>query len=54
MTTLGEEFVNIKCDPKKEFASLFASCPFLLSSLIARDHVGHFQERKEGGFKGCD
>lgn len=52
--TLGEEFVNIKCDPKKEFATLSASCPFLLSSLGAPDHVGHFQERKEGGINGCD
>lgn len=40
--TLGEEFVNIKCDPKEEFATLSTSCPFLLSSLGAPDHPGHF------------
>ena len=53
MTTLGEESVSIKCDPQKEFATLFSSCPFALNSLSVPDHLGPFQERKEGGSNGC-
>lgn len=46
--TLGKEFANIKCDPKNKFATLFASCSFLLSSLGAPDHRGQIRRgRKE-------
>lgn len=46
--TLGKEFVNIKCDPKNKFATLFASCPFLLSSLRAPHHRGQIRRGRKG------
>lgn len=54
ITTVGEESVSTKCDPRKESATLSSSCPFPLNSLLAPNQVGPFQERKEEGSDGCD